>query len=253
MASIFTWIVAPPPFFPAVPEASRLLGGSCLGAIMLTYVFFQAASSPGFSEYIGSLLASLISAYRSSGADVVGAAMIEGLTAEAALESIKAILLRGGSLVSSVFLFTVCRQISLFSARLSLRQGRAALTGINNLAAFHVNPVIIWIFSASLLSVVLTRMTKLLIPEIILWNILILCVILYLAQGLGILQFFLARPSMSPFLRLLFGILLVVMLFSPILNVILFASLLLLGIAENWAPLRAPKNNGPPSTPEAGG
>ena len=95
-------------------------------------------------------------------------------------------------------------------------------------------------------------MAKLEIPEIILWNILILCAILYLAQGLGILQFFLARPTVSPSFKLLLSVLFIFLFFSPVINVVLLGGVVLLGIAENWVPFRAPKQNGPPSTPEAG-
>jgi uncharacterized protein YybS (DUF2232 family) len=160
-------------------------------------------------------------------------------------------------------LFFVCCQLSLILARLFFRiTGKnfhgtifreAKLKAINSLAAFHVNPAVIWVFSSSLLLVVITRKIKFEIPEIILWNILVICSILYLAQGLGIMQFFLARPSMSPFLRLFIIIAFVFVLFSPVLNAFLLGALALLGIAENWLPLRAAKQSGPPSTPEAGG
>jgi uncharacterized protein YybS (DUF2232 family) len=98
----------------------------------------------------------------------------------------------------------------------------------------------------------LTRISGLEIPEIILWNILVLCTIMYLAQGLGILQFFLSRPSISPFLKLVFLVLILILFFSPFLNMILLVGLVLLGIAENWVPFRVPKENDIPSTPEGG-
>ena len=263
VTSIFVWIIIPHPILPALQgEAIRLFSGSCLGAIIMTLVFIHTISAPYFSDYMESLVNTLIKAYRSSGSDVVEAAMIDGYNASAILEMIKAIMLRGGSLVSCTILFCVSRQISLFIARLSSKldktsldktsQDRSNLSSVRTLTAFYVSPTIIWFFSSSLLLVVLTKVLRLHIPEIILWNILILCVIMYLAQGLGILQFFLTRPSMPPFLRLFFSVLLIVMFFSPLLNVILLASLLLLGIAENWAPLRAYKKDGPSSTPEAG-
>jgi hypothetical protein len=120
------------------------------------------------------------------------------------------------------------------------------------LAFFHVNPIMIWVFSAALLLVVLTRILRMQIPEIILWNILVLCVILYLAQGLGIIQFLLSRSSLSPFLKLALTLLMVFLLFSPFLNMLLLGGFFILGIIENWVPLRVLKKNAPPSTPEAG-
>ena len=274
MTVIFTWICSPPPGFSRrISGSMRLICGSCIGALLFAAIFLRVSSSPGFSAYIGSLLNALVSAYRTSGADVVQNALMDSLSTETILDLMKSIMLRGGSLVSCILLFFICRQISFAFARITRRAGGlganspainssgessagASSNGtapvVNPLAAFHVNPSVIWVFSVSLLLVVLARITKFEIPEIILWNILILCVIMYLAQGMGILQFFLAKPSTPPFLRLVLVILFFVLLFSPVINAVLLAGVAILGIAENWVSFRAPASNGPPSTPEAG-
>ena len=252
MTSIFTWIVSPPPGFSAKLRGSvRFLIGSCAGAVLFAGIFYRAIISPGFAEYVRSLLDGLISLYSSAGSDVVQNALLESLTAETTLNVMLAVILRGGSLVSCVFLFFISRQISLFFASLFLRRRGAPPPKTSSLAAFHVHSVIIWVLSLSLLLVVLARIAKLEIPEIFLWNILVLCIIMYLAQGLGILQFFLARSSMPPFLRFVLIVLFIILVFSPVL-VVLLVGIILLGIAENWVAFRAPKPNGPPSTPEAG-
>jgi len=277
MTFIFTWIISPPPALSVnMSGFVRLMTGSCLGAMALTFLLFKTMASQGFLEYLNLMMKSLLSA--SSGANVVQSALLDIWTAESAIETIKAIMLRGGSLLTCVMLFFLCSQMSLFLVRMSLRGRRVnapeeypskmASVGINSgginsvgtnsteiisFSVFHVAPAAIWVFSSSLLLVVFTRVTKLEIPEIILWNILIVCAILYFAQGLGILQSFFQRSSFTPFVRLLFGVLIVVMLLSPFLNVFFLGGLVLLGIAENWVPFRAPKQNGPPSTPEAGG
>jgi len=264
MTFIFIWIIAAPPFFYAkISEPVRLIAGSCLGSLLFSLILFRNMDSQIFLEYLKNIVNSLVSVYQSSGADVVQKAMLETLTPEYVMELIMAFMLRGGSLISCVLLFFVCCQVSLILVRLSFRlfsknlQGiifrEARLKGVNSLAAFHVNPIVIWFFSFSLLFVVLTRTVKFEIPEIVLWNILVICSILYLAQGLGIMQFFLVRPSISPFLRMLIVIAFVFILFSPLINAFLFGGLVLLGIAENWLPLRVSKQSGPPSTPEAGG
>jgi hypothetical protein len=264
MIFIFTWIIAAPPFLQArIPEPVRLITGSCLGSLLFSFLLYRNIDSQIFLEYVKYIVNSLVSVYQSSGADVVQKAMLDTLTPEYVMEKIMAFMLRGGSLVSCVLLFFVCCQISLILARLFFRLigknfqetifSKTRLKGVNSLAAFHVKPVVIWVFSFSLLLVVLTRTIKFEIPEIILWNILVICSILYLAQGLGIMQFFLVRPSLSPFLRLFIIIAFVFVLFSPLLNAFLLGALALLGIAENWLPLRVPKQSGPPSTPEAGG
>jgi len=248
MMAVFTWIVSPPPGFSVkLTESIRLIIGSFLGALLLIGMFLKTISSPDFYEYLSYALNALVSAYRSSGSDVVQAAMLGSLTADGILDFIKSILLRGGSLASCILLFSICRQMGYTLARIMSRQ-----KGEAPLLSFHVPNEVIWVLSCSLLLVVFTRYIKLELPEIVLWNILILCSILYLAQGLGILQFLFARPKVPPSMKLIFSVLFFVFLFSPGINAFLLGGVVLLGIAENWAPLRVSKQNGPPSTPEAG-
>jgi hypothetical protein len=255
MTCIFTWITSPPPTNVKLPMSMRLVAGSCLGALLVTVIFFRFVSSPYFLAYLDTVINNFITIQSSSGANVVQTALLESISAEAVLEIIKSITLRGGSLVSCVLLFSICRQISFSLARVFLkRSGKDSSTSSqepSSLIVFFVNPQVIWAFSASLLLVVLTRMINLEALEIILWNILVLCVILYFAQGLGIAQFFLMRPSTPPILGILFIVLFFVLLFSPVINLALLGGLTVLGIAENWVPFRAPKKNGSPSTPEA--
>ena len=254
MASIFMWICSPPKrFLLKLPGVLRLIAGSCLGAILVTALLFRAMAAPGFLEYLDSWIKAFASVNRS---DVVRLALLDGMSAEYLIEIMKAVMLRGGSLVSCIFIFFTCRQLSIVLARLNTgantitgNMPEIAARGVNFLGIFHVDPEVIWIFSFSLLLVVLTRIFTFVIPEIILWNVLLICVMLYLAQGLGILQFFLTRPSTPHFLRLLAGILFIVLMFSPVINAVLLGGLFFLGIVENWIPLRAPKQNGPPSTP----
>ena len=251
MTLVFTWITAPPPDLPLkVSGPLRLIAGSCIGAMVFSFIFLQSMKTQGFMEYVDFFIRTFTSASRSSGTDVVQSAMLEMITAEYLVQIIRSVMLRGGSIVSCLLLFFVSRQISFLFARVFLRVRR--IPGDNSLAVFHVYPTVIWAFSASLLLVVFTRMINLQTLEILLWNVLIICAILYLVQGLGILQFFLARPETPTFMRLLFTVLFIVILFSPFLNALLLGGLILLGVAENWAPLRVSNKNGPPSTPEAG-
>ena len=247
MTLIFTWIIAPPPgISQKISENMRLVIGSFLGAVLFTVFFMRIVMSPGFPEYIGYLMQAFSSS-RSSGADVVQTAMLGSLNVDAILEGMISLMLRGGSLVSCIFVFFVSRQIS-FSLVCLVRRERGSLAFIS----MHLSPSLIWVFSSSLLLVILTGMLKLKIPDIILWNILILCAIMYFAQGMGILQFFLTKSSISPFLRLLLTVVFIVLMFTPAVNAILLAGIVILGIAENWVCFRALKQDGPPSTPEAG-
>ena len=248
MVLIFAWITAPPPALAEKASLTmRLITGYSLGALVFIVYFLRIMDSPGFSEYVSQLLNTL----------APQSARFELMNAEMVLQLMNDVILRGGSLFTCVFLFTFSRQISLLLARIIPGKSRKSTEAlglyfqrINSLIAFRVNPTVIWVLSSSFLLIVLTRVTRLEIPEIILWNILILCAILYLAQGMGILQFFLSRPSISPFLKLLILVMLFVLFISPFLNGVLLIGLVLLGIAENWVPLRVPKQNSPPSTPE---
>ena len=249
MAAIFTAIAAPPPLAENLSESVRLFAGSCLASVFLLIMFSRLMASPEFSEGIRIMLNTAISLQ--SGSDVVQNALLE-TQAEAVLSFVKSILLRGGSLVSSVLLFVISRQTSLLLSRVPGMNKGAGGQRANSLALFRVKPDVIWILSISLLLAILASLTKMEIAGIILWNILVLCGMLYFAQGLGILQFLLARPSVPPFLRLLLPVLFFLFVISPGINALLLGGVVLLGIAENWVPFRAPKSNGTPSTPEAG-
>jgi len=256
-------IAAPEPLQAKTSWPVRLVAGSCIGSLLFNLILFRSIDSQAFLEYVSYFLNSLISAYQSTQIDVVQSALLESLTPELVMETIMAFMVRGGSLISCVLLFFVCCQLSQILARLSFRLfGKniqneapedAKLNGVSPLALFHVNPMVIWFFSSSLFLVVVTRAVKFEVPEIVLWNVLIICSILYLAQGLGILQFFLMRPSFSPFLKILLVIAFVFLLFSPFINAFLLGALALLGIAENWLPLRVSNQSGTSSTPKAGG
>ena len=254
VASIFTWITAPPPALSLkVCSTVRLIIGSSLASLLLMGMFFRIMASPNFSENIA-LITNSVMARGSAGSDVVQSALLSEVTPEMVLNFMTSTVLRGGALISSLLLFFVCRQISFILARLFVRNKppTSNLLEVNSLLVFRVHPMAIWVLSGALLLLVLTNRANLEIPGIILWNILILCGILYLAQGMGIVQFFLARATLTPFLKLLLCVLFLLLLFSPGINAILFGGVVLLGIAENWVSFRAPKSNGPPSTPEAG-
>jgi len=278
MTSVFTWIVAPPPGLARTFCGTvRLVIASALSSAVLMAMFLRTAAAPGFLEHI----ASVTGAMASPAPDVVQAALLAEVTPEMVLDFIRSAMLRGGALISSLLLFFICRQFSFILTRMvaffaknrpfgnafpaqaeepapqktapvSSSAGAGAL-GIEPLIVFRVHPMLIWAFSGSLLLVVLSSMASLEIPEIILWNILVICGILYFAQGLGILHFFIAHRVAAPLLKLLLCVTFFVLLFSPGINMVLLGGVAFLGIIEHWVPFRLPKSNGTPSTPEADG
>jgi hypothetical protein len=245
----FLWILVPPQgkgWFFRLPGIARFAAGASVSALLVLGVLFHLLDNEAFYGYVNDQLETVKSLYRASSADVTQNALLESLTADFILRAVKMVLERGGALASCIFIFFVNRQISLALARLFRRREKAA-----GLSAFHVPAFLIWVLSFSLLLVLVCRAGALEYGEILGWNILTLCCILYFAQGLGIVQYFLIGPAMPPSRRMLISIVLIILLLSFGINAIILGLIILLGIAENWAPLRRPKTSGPPSTPGA--
>jgi hypothetical protein len=199
-----------------------------------------------FGEFLlaqGKLLSSIYIA--SAGTDVVQRSILEQyVTPERVAEVLAAVLLRGGGFASCLLVFLASRQISLLAVRLIRRVGTP-----EQISRFHTPSQLIWVLSFSLCGILLAKAASLTFLEIPVWNLLSICGALYFAQGWGILRHFLTRPERSPWLRLGLNIAIITALFSPGVNIIFLGLVILLGIAEHWAPLRAPKSDGPSSTP----
>jgi hypothetical protein len=241
----FTWITAPllrqgRGLFPGV---YRLAAASAAGALAALPVLRMVKNDGGVHRLIRSQIETALSFYGSS-SDAAARSLLEQLSPEWILETLGFIAVRGGAAASCMALFYFSRQAALiftwFIRR--IRPGRS-------IVRFHADFRLIWVFSFALLGVL--GGTALRIPplEIGAWNILTLCAILYLAQGTGILFYFLGSLAMPPFLRFLTRFLIILVLFSPKINAFALGALALLGIAENWVPFRALHPNGSSSTP----
>jgi hypothetical protein len=182
------------------------------------------------------------------GTDVVQRSLAEQyMTADAILAAMTAAAIRGGLLVSCALLFFISRQAAL-AITWFVRHRRPD----SGAAAFHAEGGVIWALSFSLLAILGGFWGKIAPLEIAGWNVLMICGILYLVQGVGIIIFFLTRRELSMGLRVLIQVGIILVIVSPGINVIALGALILLGIAENWVPFRAPKPNGPSSTPGMG-
>jgi hypothetical protein len=251
MVLTFIWICVPPaggPRLLRLPGAYRLAAGSAAGALALAPMVLSSRSDAGFYAFIraqAETLASLSAA--SSGADVVQRSLLEQyVTPDAVLETLVFVALRGGAVVSCLLVFFMNRQ----GAALITWFARHTRPGAS-IIQFHAARKLIWVLSFSLLAILVGLWVKTSFLEIAAWNILVVCGILYLAQGGGILLYLLTRQSVPPFFRFFLNLLLVVVLLSPGINVIAMGVLILLGIAENWVPFRASRSNGSPPTPGA--
>jgi hypothetical protein len=249
LIAVFAWITAPPARgggFLRISAVYRIAAGGALSSLVLALSFHSAGGDQDWrslfrpqAEFLASLYAG------ASGADEVRRSLTEHyLTADAILDMIGAVALRGGMVVSCVALLAASRQLSLLAAALVRRKRPGG-----SLAAFHLRPECIWALSFSLLAILAGLNFGIAPLEIAGWNILVLCGILYLAQGVGIAIFFLGR--LPPGMRFALNLGLAALVLSPGINAVFLGALILLGIAENWAPFRAPKSDGPPPTPGA--
>ncbi|MDR1955302.1 MAG: hypothetical protein LBQ30_00430 [Treponema sp.] len=243
---VFTWIVAP---FPGAGRVSpstayRLIIGAVIGALTCGYSIAVTREHPEIKELLRSqveLLRSLSLA--AAGTDVVQRSLLEQQAdPERILAVIASVALRGGGVVACGLIFFVNRQLSLVCVGLIRRIRRGS-----GMIQFHTAPWLIWILSFSLLGVLAGTFTGIAPVEIAAWNIISLCAMLYLAQGGGILLYFLSRRT--PLMRVGLTVLGIFLICSPGINAFILGALGILGIAEHWVPFRAPKQDGSSSTP----
>ena len=249
----FSWILSPPSALPAfLPSflkirASYRIVLAALGASVALWPMVAVAQGDAtFLNYLRLQAEAITKIYsESSGSDVVQKSMVEQyITPELIIETMGFLALRGAAAASHVvFLF--------LSFRFSQAISRSPIRKMSSFAVYKTEAYAIWIFSLSLLLVLLGSVLKVQALEIGAWNVLLLCSFLYLAQGFGILVFFLARPGFPLFFRFLIQTLIILAVFSPGINAVVAGGFILLGIAENWLPLRASTSNAPTSTPRS--
>jgi hypothetical protein len=151
------------------------------------------------------------------------------------VRNILAVTARGGGLAMAVLFLFVNRQIGIAISAIAIKKkpiGRGMIY-------FFVPPVIVWILSSSLLSVIIfTKFMPILSLEIAAWNVVTMCTLFYIAQGLGIVLYFLSRPGRSAWFRMAMTFLIVILIMSPGINLVTLGVVLSLGIAENWVTFR---------------
>ncbi|MDR1390700.1 MAG: YybS family protein [Treponema sp.] len=226
MTVLYTWIEAPL-LFKRTPYAYRLALGGIAGALALMPLIAGLGESREFREYLGAV---------SPGLDLSPEELA------AVFERVRYAALRGGLLCSCIVLFALSRYAASIIFRVMRRTRGGGIISFKN-ARF-----LVYVLSCSLGMVVAGKLAAREWVEIAGWNILVLCGILYLAQGGGIVLFFLAK--LPPLPRIAVNIGLVLLLLTPPANAGALLVTALLGVAENWAPFRTPQQNGPPPTPK---
>jgi hypothetical protein len=205
MLFVFSWVIGGA----NLRTAYRMIIASCAGAVL----FLIIINRPG-SDFL-----------------LIFTRIAEGMTPGLVnFDLARSILLRGGVLASMLFIFFINRQLAFFAVSLILRQKKSG-----TLAAFYAPHNAIWVLSGSLVTIILTRLVRVEILEIIAWNVFIICVLIFLAQGCGIMMHILSQRTSA--FRIAVNILFIVVLLSP-LGTIAVTALILLGITENWRPIR---------------
>lgn len=272
-AGAFTWMMAPSftdageargRYSPArIPGVYRFVIASCAASLLILPLIASLRQSTAFNGFIRTQAEALSALYTTSaGADVVKQSLLEQyLTPDFIIDTLIVSALRGGVMASCMAFFFVNRQLALALVWVFRRRRRGG-TGAGEAlpdsrgemrnfapADFHVPSGFIWVLSFSLLAILAGKIGGIAPLEIVAWNGMVICGILYLAQGGGIAAYFIVRANLSPFMRLALNFLLFLLIVSPGINAVLLGCLILLGIAENWAPFRTPKIKGPSSTP----
>ncbi len=246
----FAWIIAPPvkgPAFLRLRTSFRLILGSSILLLIYIPIMYSLFRQDGFYQSFLDDVESVLSLmpFAEIGSDVVEQSLIRKyLTPANILDNIIFFALRGGGLVSILLFFLFSRQVSMMIARLFRRVKPGP-----GLAFFKINAWFIWLFSVSILAVLLSMQFKFEILEIAAWNVFVVCVMVYAAQGMGIVSFFLNRPGVPRGFRIMLNLFIILMIFRFTVFLFFIAAMAVLGILENWVPLRAPKTNKPPSTP----
>ena len=239
-AAAFAWIILPfEEWSLRISGSVRLAVGACLCTLIFIGLFVKLYNNPSFNESLQNQVEMIAGLY-------FAGINPESLNIEGIIELMKLVILRGGGLFTSVLILFVNRQISIFLIRLFGGPRRK-----NVFLDYHVNYQIIWLLVFSLI--------LLLVSNVLAWsnivtfcsNVVVLCIMMYLAQGLGIIRFLVSKPDFPPFLRFILPAVFVIMLFWPGLNAFLLGGVIILGIIENWVVLRPVVIKGPPSTPEA--
>ena len=228
----FIWIIDGS-VFKNVRTLYRFVLASAVGAVGFM-LFIIGGRDSAFYTLMGEVAEMLYNTIVSSnGGDAVRQSSLQQwLTPERILETSRMILPRGGALANIFFLFFINRHISLALVRLIKKQEKKP-----GLTVFFAPDYTIWVISASLALILLTRLFKIELLEILAWNVFVVCAILFLTQGAGIVKHFLERRTQS--FRVFFNILVIILMISP-LGTVAIAALFLLGIAENWLPFRTP-------------
>ena len=228
MALAFAWIILP------IDEKSLSLSGAfrlAIGALVCNMVFLalftRTFQTPEFQEIIRNQIQLIASIYN------IGSSQNMLFEIDSLMDLLWNFIIRGGALFSALAVLFVNRHFSITLIRFFGGPRRDRV-----FSRFHVHPHIIWLLSFTVILILVSNIFNWTMFGIILSNIMTLCFLMYMAQGLGIIQFYTLKSGFPSFLRFLLPIIFILLLFSPVINFLLLGSIIILGIMEHWVKIR---------------
>ncbi|MCL2229609.1 MAG: YybS family protein [Treponema sp.] len=149
------------------------------------------------------------------------------------MKMISRFLLRGGALLSILALLFINRHLAFSLVRFVKRQRNG-----RSLNDFYAPQNTVWFFIGALVTIMMSGSLRVEIMEILAWNVFVVCIVIFIAQGFAVLSNFLERRGTG--FKIGITVLIIALLLSPIMLVV-FGALLILGVLENWIPFRLKK------------
>ena len=225
----YTWIVGGK----NIRTAYRIIASSVVGTVILVFLM-RAFDVFSFFREIANENIIL------SDDPAMNSFITQLITPEVLDDAINSVF-RGGGLIFHFIIFFISRQIALGVYGLIKKQ-----KSDRGLMEFFAPANTLWILLGSLAYILLFyNIIKNEILEVVAWNIFVICSIIFIAQGAGIVMNWLSKKTMG--FRMAVYVLAAVILLNPIVMIALGA-LLLLGIAELFWRFRLKKEQ--VSTPE---
>jgi uncharacterized protein YybS (DUF2232 family) len=209
------------------PEGASLLGGllpvAVLGAIVLFY-FVRVGKSPvsAVEEYLRESITAATAVYTRMGLADMAA------TVTSVMDSFihyLARLMPGITVATSVAQAACCYGIA--RAVIARKPESSPVMDRQPFALWHAPDAWVWGLIVALAFSIVPRET----PRFIGWNLAILFAVLYLAQGAAIVEHYLLKTRLRPFMR---GLIVTLLLAMPP----TLASIIALGIVDVWADVR---------------
>jgi hypothetical protein len=223
---VFAWISAPP--IPIPSTAFRFIIGGVIICGILIIVFYALSDMDG-------LYAIMTAQIKVLNEDL---GLGDQWDIASMTRSIFAVTARGGGLAMVVLFLFINRQISMMISAIASKN-KASVVPSGGVVHFFAPPVFVWVLSFSLLAVIVfTKFMPIQPLEIAAWNVVTMCALFYTAQGFGIVVYFLSMPRRSAWFRMAMTFFIVILIMSPGINIVIFGTILLLGIAENWVTFR---------------